>query len=118
VRSDFMLCGVACLISRHPIVQGLPYLKLKPGRVTRFTAHDGMASGAGTPGLLEIGPWMEYDGDRVVRFSHCESRQASEAAMPGSGVPNDIIHNDGRRPREYFHLVSDVRVTPSTQTAT
>jgi hypothetical protein len=61
---------------------------------------------------------MEYEGDRVVRFSRCESRQAFEAAMPGSGVPNDIIHNGGRRPREYFHLVSDVGVTPSTQTAT
>jgi len=59
---------------------------------------------AGTPGLIEIGPWREHGGDRVVGLSRWESREAFEAAMPGSGVPNDIIHDGERRPREYFHL--------------
>jgi len=59
---------------------------------------------AGTPGLLEIGPWLEHDGDRVVGLSRWESREAFDAAMPGSGVPSDIIHDGERRPREYFHL--------------
>ena len=64
-----------------------------------------MAEGAaGTPGLLEIGPWLECDGDRVVGFSRWESREAFEAAMPGSGIPNEITHPGERRPREYFHL--------------
>jgi Antibiotic biosynthesis monooxygenase len=71
-----------------------------------------MASGAvGTPGLLEIGPWHEYDGDRVVGFSRWESRRAFEAAMPGSGVPNDLIHDGERRPRDYLHLIGDIAVT-------
>jgi len=60
---------------------------------------------AGTPGLLEIGPWAEYDGDRVVGVSRWESRAAFEEAMPGSGVSNDIVHPGERRPREYFHLI-------------
>ncbi|MBV9855375.1 MAG: antibiotic biosynthesis monooxygenase [Streptosporangiaceae bacterium] len=61
---------------------------------------------AGTPGLLEIGPWLEYDGDRVIGISRWESRQAFEAAMPGSGVPSDVIHDGERKPRDYFHLVT------------
>jgi heme-degrading monooxygenase HmoA len=65
-------------------------------------------SAAGTPGLLEVGPWREHDGDRVVGFSRWESREAFEAAMPGSGVPNEIVHDGERRPREYFHLKSTV----------
>lgn len=72
-----------------------------------------MAAGAaGTAGLLEIGPWLEYGGDRVAGLSRWESRQAFEAAMPGSGVPNDVIHDGERRPREYFHLVGDVGTAP------
>jgi heme-degrading monooxygenase HmoA len=59
---------------------------------------------AGTPGLIEIGPWLEYDGDAVVGLSRWESREAFEAAMPGSGVPNTIIHEGETRPRDYFHL--------------
>jgi hypothetical protein len=65
-----------------------------------------MASGAAhAEGLLEIGPWREYDGDRVVGFSRWESRHAFEAAMPGSGMPNDIVHDGECRSRTYFHLV-------------
>jgi Antibiotic biosynthesis monooxygenase len=60
---------------------------------------------SGVPGLLEIGPWLESQGDRIVGVSRWESRAAFEAAMPGSGVPNDIIHNGEIRPREYFHLI-------------
>lgn len=60
---------------------------------------------AGAPGLLEIGPWAEYDGDRVVGVSRWESRAAFEEAMPGSGVSNDVVHPGERRPREYFHLI-------------
>ena len=56
------------------------------------------------PGLAEIGPWAEHDGDRVVGLSRWESREAFEAAMPGSGVPSDVVHDGERRPREYFHL--------------
>lgn len=59
---------------------------------------------AGTPGLIEIGPWLEYDGDAVAGLSRWESREAFEAAMPGSGVPNSIIHEGETRPRGYFHL--------------
>lgn len=59
---------------------------------------------AGTPGLLEIGPWLEHDGDRVVGLSRWESREAFDAAMPGSGVPSGIVPEGERRPREYFHL--------------
>jgi heme-degrading monooxygenase HmoA len=59
---------------------------------------------AGTPGLIEIGPWLEYAGDAVVGLSRWESREAFEAAMPGSGVPNTIIHEGETRPRDYFHL--------------
>jgi hypothetical protein len=62
------------------------------------------ASMAGTPGLLEIGPWAERDGSRVVGISRWESKEAFDAAMPGSGVPGDVIHPGERRPREYYHL--------------
>ena len=91
-----------------------------PGRRDEVYQHMiAMASGAaGIPRLLETGPRLEYDGDRVVGFSCWESRQAFEAAMPRSGVPNDVVHNGERRPRDYFHLVGDVGVTPATQTAT
>lgn len=61
---------------------------------------------ADVPGLLEMGPWREHDGDRVIGFSRWESRAAFEAAMPGSGVPSDTIHPGERRPREYFHLTN------------
>jgi len=60
---------------------------------------------AGTPGLIEIGPWLDRDGDRVIGLSRWESRAAFEAAMPGSGVPNAVTHCGERKPREYFHLV-------------
>ena len=88
-----------------------------PGRGDQVYRHMiAMASGAaGTPGLLEIGPWLVYDGDRVVGFSRWESRQALKAAMPGSRVPNDTIHDGERRPREYFHLVGDIGVTPQAR---
>lgn len=66
---------------------------------------------AGTPGLLEIGPWAELDGSRVVGISRWESKAAFDAAMPGSGVPGDVIHPGERKPREYFHLES--AVTPA-----
>jgi hypothetical protein len=58
----------------------------------------------GRPGLLEIGPWVELDGSRVVGISRWESKAAFDAAMPGSGVPGDVIHPGERKPREYFHL--------------
>lgn len=58
------------------------------------------------PGLLEIGPWLDRDRTRVVGVSKWESREAFEAAMPGSGVPNEIIHPGEGKPREYFHLES------------
>jgi hypothetical protein len=32
--------------------------------------------------------------------------EAFEAAMPGSGVPNEIIHPGETKLREYFHLES------------
>jgi hypothetical protein len=61
---------------------------------------------AGTPGLLEIGPWGERDGSRVVGISRWESKAVFDAAMPGSGVPGDVIHPGESKPREYFHLES------------
>jgi heme-degrading monooxygenase HmoA len=60
---------------------------------------------AGTPGLIEIGPWLDRDGDRVIGLSRWESRDAFDAAMPGSGVPSTTTHSGERMPREYFHLV-------------
>jgi hypothetical protein len=63
-------------------------------------------SAAGTAGLLEIGPWLDRDRTRVVGFSKWESRAAFDAAMPGSGVPNQVVHPGESRPREYFHLES------------
>jgi heme-degrading monooxygenase HmoA len=60
---------------------------------------------AGTPGLIEIGPWLDQDGDRVIGLSRWESRAAFDAAMPGSGVLSTVTHSGERRPREYFHLV-------------
>jgi len=32
------------------------------------------------PGLIDIGPWVEHDGERVVGVSRWESREAFEAA--------------------------------------
>ena len=55
-------------------------------------------------GLIEIGPWLEHGGDRVVGFFRWQSREAFEAAMSGSGIPNDTVHDGERRPRDYFHL--------------
>jgi heme-degrading monooxygenase HmoA len=65
------------------------------------------ASMTGTPGLLEIGPWLDRVQSRVVGISRWESRAAFEAAMPGSGVPAEVIHPGESKPREYFHLESD-----------
>jgi len=64
------------------------------------------ASLAGSPGLLEIGPWLDRDRTRLAGVSKWESREAFEAAMPGSGVPNETVHPDESKPREYFHLES------------
>jgi heme-degrading monooxygenase HmoA len=58
----------------------------------------------GVPGLLEVGPWLEHDGERIVGVSRWESREAFDAAMPGSGIPNDTVHDGETRPREYLHL--------------
>ncbi len=76
------------------------------------TGHDVYASMSamaesmvGTPGLIEIGPWLDRDGDKVIGLSRWESRAAFDAAMPGSGVPNTVTHSGERKPRDYFHLV-------------
>jgi hypothetical protein len=63
-------------------------------------------SAAGTAGLIEIGPWVDVDGTRVVGISKWESREAFEAAMPGSGQPNATVFPGEARPRDYFHLES------------
>lgn len=79
-----------------------------PGRLEEV--HESMrrmaTAAAGTPGLLEIGPWLDRDRTRVVGVSRWESRAAFEAAMPGSGVPSQTIHPGEAKPREYFHLES------------
>lgn len=31
--------------------------------------------------------------------------------MPGSGAPNDVIHDGERQPREYIHLVGESPLT-------
>ena len=67
---------------------------------------------AGTPGLIEIGPWLDRDGGRVVGLSRWQSRAAFEAAMPGSGVPKSETHEGESRPREYFHLLQPDAVPP------
>jgi hypothetical protein len=63
-------------------------------------------SAAGTPGLIEIGPWIDVAGTRVIGISKWESREAFESAMPGSGQPNATVFPGEARPREYFHLES------------
>ena len=77
-----------------------------PGR--RDEIHASMKSMAarlaGAPGLLEVGPWLDADGDRVVGLARWESRAAFEAAMPGSGMPGETVHDGERQPRQYFHL--------------
>ena len=79
----------------------------EPGKLDDiYASMAGMADAmAGTPGLIEIGPWLDRAADRVVGFSRWQSREAFDAAMPGSGVPNAVIHSGESRPREYFHLV-------------
>ena len=64
------------------------------------------ASATGTPGLLEIGPWLDVAETRVIGISKWESRAAFEAAMPGSGQANTTVFPGESRPREYFHLES------------
>jgi heme-degrading monooxygenase HmoA len=63
----------------------------------------------GAPVLIDIGPWVEHDGERVAGVSRWQSREAFEAAMPGSGVPSDTIHEWEARPREYMHLTQPAR---------
>ncbi|HEY4027703.1 MAG TPA: hypothetical protein VGO86_14850 [Candidatus Dormibacteraeota bacterium] len=78
----------------------------EPGRhedvYQRMTAMAGSMTGA--PGLIEIGAWVEHAGERGAGVSRWESREAFDAAMPGSGVPNQVIHELESRPREYLHL--------------
>lgn len=70
-----------------------------------YARMTGMAESMGeTPGLIEIGPWLDTAGQRVIGLSRWESREAFEEAMPGSGVPNTTVHEGESRPREYFHL--------------
>jgi hypothetical protein len=78
----------------------------EPGREVDLYARMQAMAGSldGVPGLLEIAPWIEHGGERVVGLSRWESREAFESAMPGSGQPNDIVHEWEARPREYFHL--------------
>jgi hypothetical protein len=61
----------------------------EPGRQDDpFRRMAGLAeSMGGAPGLIDIGPWVEHDGGRVLGISRRESREAFGAAMPGSGVP-------------------------------
>jgi heme-degrading monooxygenase HmoA len=88
-----------------------------------YPAHEGLeevhasmtqmaASLTGTPGLLEIGPWVERDGSRVVGISRWESKAAFDAVLPGSGVPSDAIHTGERKRREYFHLETAAEGSP------
>jgi heme-degrading monooxygenase HmoA len=67
---------------------------------------------AGTPGLIEIGPWLDREGDRVIGLSRWQSKAAFDAAMPGSGVPSAMTHEGESRPREYFHLLQPDAVEP------
>jgi hypothetical protein len=78
----------------------------EPGRQAELYRRmaDMARSLAGAPGLMDIGPWVEHDGERVVGISRWESREAFEGAMPGSGVPSDTVHEWEARPREYLHL--------------
>jgi len=62
---------------------------------------------AGADGLIQIGPWLEHDGDRVVGLSVWQDRAALDAAMAGSCVAGDVIHAGERKPREYFHLTRE-----------
>lgn len=63
-------------------------------------------SATGTPGLIEIGPWLDVAGTRVIGISKWASRADFEAAMSGSGRPNATVFPGESRPREYFHLES------------
>src|SRR5262249_19924403 len=79
----------------------------EPGRLDDvYASMSGMVdSMAGTPGLIEIGPWIDRDSVRLVGVSRWASGQGLEAVMPESGVPNAVTHDGEIRPREYFHLI-------------
>src|SRR5260370_19202598 len=61
------------------------------------------ASLAGAPGLIEIGAWLEFGGERVVGVSRWQSREAFEPAMPGSGAPANLIRQWQPRPAPTSH---------------
>jgi heme-degrading monooxygenase HmoA len=52
----------------------------------------------GTPGLLDIGPWREHDGGRIVGISRWETRAHWEAVIPTlfaiaeADDPHDLWH--------------------------
>jgi hypothetical protein len=51
-------------------------------------------AGAGAKGLLQMGPWREVDGGRLVGVAIWESREAFLAAAPGifAAVADDPFH--------------------------
>jgi hypothetical protein len=87
------------------------------GRLEEVRASMARMAGSlsGASGLLEMGPWVERDGSRVVGISRWQSKAAFDAVMPGSGVPSDVIHPGERKPREYFHLETVGEDSPGTR---
>lgn len=68
----------------------------------------------GTPGLVQIGPWREYGGGRIVGISIWESRAHWESARPGLLEVAAHDDPDGRwhaRPTEHI-LLEDAGVLP------
>ena len=64
------------------------------------------AAGKGAEGLLQMGPWQEIDGDRLVGLSIWASREAFLAAAPGifAAVGDDPFDEWEAEPVVSLHL--------------
>ena len=56
------------------------------------------------PGCIEVAPWLEDDGSRLVGLSKWESREAFLAAGLTIGDANGEAPPGETRPRERFYL--------------
>ena len=64
------------------------------------------AASAGARGLVQMGPWQEIDGGRLVGLAIWESREAFLAAAPGifAVVGNDRFDEWDAEPTVSLHL--------------
>ena len=64
------------------------------------------AASDGAEGLLQMGPWQEIDGGRLVGLAIWESREAFHAAAPGifAAVGDDPFDEWQAEPTVSLHL--------------